>query len=628
VWATHYRGGEVSYRLINANTYELNFWIYNDCHEGDAASISQDLPLYLAIFSMNGTRVLTDENGAGTLVPFPMNNLPGCYRDTNHYCGRYAHVQRNVNLPVNAEGYLVVNQRCCIGDHVTNIASSYLHGLTLRCMIPGTNHIGAGANSSPAFRSLPPLRMCIDSRFDVDYSAFDSDGDSLVYRLESGLGGGSFSRSKPVPANINFYSLPYAGPSYSYMRPLGKNGSMFLNSATGALTGYCSEEGEYLVCVACDEYRGGKLIGSITRAYVIEFEDCNKEVSASIQQDSAVIKSGIDTLSIVRCKGARTVDFKNTSSGAVSYHWDFGVSGASDDTSTLADPQFTYPAAGRYQLMLIAYGQTCTDTLRTTVWISDDVLTPDFNYSGGPCLSDTVTLEDNSTTGGSTIIQYLWETGNEAFAGKNTRVPLTQPDQQLVTHVIISEHDCLEAVEKDIPVKMAAINGGHDTVVVMKSTLYLEATGGVSYNWLAIPPGYFNNYIPGGSKQEVITETPGKGMVFVVTGKDAQGCGGVDTVHVTISEQSYVFVPTAFTPNGDGRNDFLNWRVSGGNLLSFSVYNRQGNEVFYTTNPQEGWDGRHKGQEAAQATYYWMLRIRSGYSGNELVYSGDVFLVR
>lgn len=628
VRASHYRGGEISYRQTNANTYQVNFRIYNDCHDGDAGSISQDLPIYFAVFDMNGTQVLTDENGAGALVPLPLNHQSGCFNDNNHYCGRYAAVQRNITLSANADGYLIVNQRCCMGINVSNVVNSGSQGLTLKCRIPGTNQIGAGANSSPEFRSLPPLRMCIEAPFTLDFGATDADGDSLVYRLENGYSGGAANNAKPMPSNINFKSILYANLPYSYSTPFGDKGSLFLNSSTGTLTGVCEAKGEYLICVACDEYRGGRLIGSITRAYVIEFEDCNREVAATVQQDSVVIKSGLDTLSIVRCGGSRTVAFRNTSKGALSYLWDFGVEGSSNDTSTQQHPSFTYPGEGRYRLTLIAYGKNCTDTLKSSVWISDDVLTPDFLSSGRPCLFDTLDVVDQSTTSGSAIVQSLWYSGNMNDSGYDARIPLLEPRRQNIRHVIISEHNCLAAIDRPIDVLEGNIQANHDTIVYEKSRLFLEATGGTDYTWTAFPPAMFVFYKPGEARQEVLTETTGRDMIFVVTGKDAQGCGGVDTVRVTISSNTYVFVPSAFTPNGDGLNDILKAYVSGGNISSFSVYNRPGNEVFYTTDPHKGWDGRHKDQEAALGTYYWMVRVKSGFSGNELVFSGDVILLR
>ncbi len=633
--ATHYRGGEITYRNLglsptgDATVYELSFRIYADCHHGDPHTIEQDLPLYFAVFDGAGTRTLLDTALYGSYQPTPLNFLSGCYRDTIHYCGKYAVLKRTLNLPLNANGYLIVNQRCCMGVDVVNVSDPGQTGLTLQCAIPGTALLGPGrVNSSPVFRAEPPLRMCIKSSFGIDFDATDADGDSLAYRLVSGLAGGTPGNAKPFPYSTTFAPLAYKF-GHSAGQPLGGSGSLSLNAATGMVSGRCSAPGEYLMCVACDEYRGGVRIGTVTRSYVVEFADCNKEVAAGVQRDSAAAASGIDSLSIVRCAGARAVTFTNASAGANAFHWDFGVTGSDDDTSALRNPQFTYPGPGRYPLTLVAYGLNCADTLHGAVWISDDTLTADFSITGGNCLLDTVVLNDNSSAAGGIITQYRWQTGGEAASGRAIGLILQTPGPLVVTHSVASEHGCIASADKTINVRQATISAGlSDTVVAIDLELILQASGGVSYNWEALPPGSLVSYAPGAASTQVQTSVYGKDFMYIVTGRDAQGCAGRDTVRVTVSEQSYIFVPSAFTPNGDGLNDLLRAYVSGGNVLLFAVYNRLGNLVFSTANGREGWDGRHKGQEAAMDVYYWMLKVQSGYSGHELVYGGDVTLVR
>ncbi len=626
--ASHYRGGEITCRALGNNEYEVTFRIYSDCHHGDQAAISQDVPIYFAVFNAAGARILTDNETSGEFVKMPVNAVSGCYNDTNEYCGKYVVAKKRITLPPSLDGYTIVNQRCCMGSDVDNIREPGVNGLTMYCRIPGVRQAGSGADdNSPQFNTPGPLRLCIRGSYAADFSATDPDGDSLAYRFISGLQGGTASDAKPIPNNIAFAPLAYA-PGFSYTQPLGGSGSMSLNSATGVLSGNCSKAGEYLVAVACDEYRAGTLLGTTTREYVLEFADCGKSVTAQIQRDSAAIKAGIDTLSIVRCGGARIVRFQNTSVGAAGFYWDFGVAGTDDDTSSLRNPQFTYPAAGKYPLTLVAYGPNCADTLHGAVWLSDDELNPDFTITGGSCLLDTVVLRDNSTSTGGAITQYLWRAGSETASGTAIGLILQNGGIITISHSIFSEHGCVAAIDKQINVRTAPIYGGGDTIVPQDMPLILEASGGVSYNWEALAPAVLINYVPGSATASPQTTVLGKDFIYIVTGRDAQGCGGRDTVHLTVSERSYVFVPTVFSPNGDGLNDLLRGYVSGGNITLFSIYNRRGNLVFSTTNPREGWDGRHKGQEAAADVYFWMMKVQSGYSGHELVFGGDVTLVR
>ena len=102
---------------------------------------------------------------------------------------------------------------------------------------------------------------------------------------------------------------------------------------------------------------------------------------------------------------------------------------------------------------------------------------------------------------------------------------------------------------------------------------------------------------------------------------------GIDTVRVTVSQGGYAFVPSAFSPNGDGRNDMLRAQVSGYNFISFSIFNRPGNKVFESNNIHTSWDGRYKGEEAASDVYFWLLRLKNTV-GEDAVVKGDVTLIR
>ncbi|MBK8144986.1 MAG: gliding motility-associated C-terminal domain-containing protein [Bacteroidetes bacterium] len=90
-----------------------------------------------------------------------------------------------------------------------------------------------------------------------------------------------------------------------------------------------------------------------------------------------------------------------------------------------------------------------------------------------------------------------------------------------------------------------------------------------------------------------------------------------------------LFVPNAFSPNGDLLNDefrLINNRDI--SLQQFSVYNRWGQEVFSSENDKVGWEGNFKGVPCEVGTYYYVVRYTCLYSGKEYIIKGDVTLVR
>jgi gliding motility-associated-like protein len=89
-----------------------------------------------------------------------------------------------------------------------------------------------------------------------------------------------------------------------------------------------------------------------------------------------------------------------------------------------------------------------------------------------------------------------------------------------------------------------------------------------------------------------------------------------------------MYMPNAFTPNGDQINDVFRIPVDNKNrLLSFSIYNRWGKLMFQTSNPATGWDGYYKGEPLATDTFiYWI--VMEGLSGKSVTKKGYVTLIR
>ncbi|WP_369679192.1 T9SS type B sorting domain-containing protein [Siphonobacter sp. BAB-5385] len=87
-----------------------------------------------------------------------------------------------------------------------------------------------------------------------------------------------------------------------------------------------------------------------------------------------------------------------------------------------------------------------------------------------------------------------------------------------------------------------------------------------------------------------------------------------------IQELFQVYVPDAFTPNGDSQNDVFLPKVLHVNALKFTVFDRWGNSIFSTEDESEGWDGYVNGKPAPQGSYSYRLDVR-----NEL---GDSFTKR
>jgi gliding motility-associated-like protein len=117
--------------------------------------------------------------------------------------------------------------------------------------------------------------------------------------------------------------------------------------------------------------------------------------------------------------------------------------------------------------------------------------------------------------------------------------------------------------------------------------------------------------------------------LYWVTVTDANGCTATDTV-VVKSRDCLVglYVPTAFTPDGNGKNDLLRPLSYGPiKLQYFAVFNRWGQQVFETRTPWTGWDGRLGAQPAPAGVYVWICQYE-GADGKPAMQKGTAVLVR
>ena len=100
-------------------------------------------------------------------------------------------------------------------------------------------------------------------------------------------------------------------------------------------------------------------------------------------------------------------------------------------------------------------------------------------------------------------------------------------------------------------------------------------------------------------------------------------------VNVLVYNKTEVYVPTAFTPNGDGRNDLLKVMAYGPvSLEYFTVFNRWGEVVFTTNKLAEGWDGRIKGKTQNAGIYAWIIKARDELTGQAIELKGTTVIIR
>ncbi|OQP50352.1 hypothetical protein A4H97_00470 [Niastella yeongjuensis] len=166
---------------------------------------------------------------------------------------------------------------------------------------------------------------------------------------------------------------------------------------------------------------------------------------------------------------------------------------------------------------------------------------------------------------------------------------------------------------------------GRDTAVVVNQLLQLQASGGKAYQW--VPATGLSN--PGIDNPTATYTAPSTGITYKVLVFNDAGC--VDSAYVKVKvfqTVPTVFVPNAFTPNGDGKNDLLRPIAVGiARIGYFEIFNRWGQLIFRTSTNEHGWDGTIGGKVQPAGTYVWMVKAID-YLGAPYVQRGTIVLVR
>lgn len=162
-----------------------------------------------------------------------------------------------------------------------------------------------------------------------------------------------------------------------------------------------------------------------------------------------------------------------------------------------------------------------------------------------------------------------------------------------------------------------------DTTILTGDSVQFVASGGYDYYWT---PGL---YLSDPSIGNPVGHFPVAGnFVYTLHATSDSGCTGTNTRTVHVLNHAMYRAPNAFTPNGDNLNDYLKpMPVLNAQLISFKVFNRNGNVVYVGGASDRGWDGTYKGKPQNMDTYFWEITYLDN-NGVTRTERGNVTLVR
>ncbi len=340
---------------------------------------------------------------------------------------------------------------------------------------------------------------------------------------------------------------------------------------------------------------------------------------------ASVPVSGFGLNKANQCLFGNQYIFTNNSTNAVGdmvYKWAMG----DGTTLTTKDVTYSYKKPGTYNGKLVVSSNIiCADSTLFTAIVYPNAIAA-FNINP-TCVNLPVKIINNTADTLGSPISYLWSFSNgQSSTSRNPPEPVYTNIGNYDITLSVTTAQCpspphilkrtliVDRPKPGIryPLEFAVINLPMD----------LQArTFGETYLWnpddnLSNP--YINNPIFKGNTEQEYT--------IVITTKS--GCVTTDTQQVKLVPNIEIYVPNAFTPNGDNRNDFLKPTFYGiKQMRFFRVYNRWGQVFYESQNNKQGWDGTFKGVKQDMQTIVWVFE-GLGADGNIYTRKGTSLLLR
>lgn len=239
------------------------------------------------------------------------------------------------------------------------------------------------------------------------------------------------------------------------------------------------------------------------------------------------------------------------------------------------------------------------------------------------CLGARIQLR--STVTGSTL---NWTPAN-SLVDPTVGSPVAGPSRSTVYVLQVTDTaGCRKPVTDTMVVIVSPpipAQAGRDTAVLANQPLQLHASGGIRYSWY--PEYGLSN--PSINNPVATLDATIDSIRYRVRVSDAAGCSAIDEILIRVYKTGPdIFVPSAFTPNGDGKNDMLRPVTLGITQLSyFRVYNRWGQLIFTSSELGKGWDGIFNGAPQAANTYIFEAE-GTDYTGKTVYRKGTSVLIR
>ncbi|MCH2020895.1 MAG: gliding motility-associated C-terminal domain-containing protein [Saprospiraceae bacterium] len=363
---------------------------------------------------------------------------------------------------------------------------------------------------------------------------------------------------------------------------------------------------------------------------VTDINACTTTSGPHIVNEETAIAISLDTIIDLSCNGANDGTVAIIASGGLSsylYNWD----NSSATTSTISG------LAGNTYTLTITDAAGCTATSGAHTVTEPAALSlsimPTVPLQG--CLGQAIGVLDAAALGGTDSLTYLWS--NAATSASNTGL-----NTGVYTVTITDANGCTitaqDSIQDPLVPTVSPFVGQSpitDTTINWNDVILVDAgndqsASGVTYQWSETTSLGDVNFDDGTSASTTVNPQPVNPGTYVLllTATSLDGCIDTGSVTITITISELIGMPNAFTPNGDGINDYF--RPAGLDdqfILEFKIYNRWSQLVFDGTDTSINWDGNYQGVDQPSEVYIYILRYKIP-SQEEKIMKGEMTLMR
>lgn len=368
--------------------------------------------------------------------------------------------------------------------------------------------------------------------------------------------------------------------------------------------------------------------GTSNTSYLVTITDTNKCVKVDTFDVTVLPVLEADFLTAFDCNFQKVI-FENQSVNGNLYVWDFG-DGTSDTTYTLASLSHVYKSKGYYSLTLKAINDSTCNKV-------------DYKANNVVQVRDSLAVERDTTICKFKSVQLevtqgkdpIWE-NSPTLSCTTCATPIASPLQTTTYYVSIKEDTC---VDRDSVI--VTIYPDNTALAVIDAEVPRCYTDTVYFKALLQnndcfccerPKGWFWDFGDGvtstlkNPQHKYNAEGPYDVSLTIVTSNDTASVIYPLSIYHPDSCLKNIFIPNAFSPNDDLSNDILYVRAINITQLEFRLFNRWGEEVFYTNNKNHGWNGVYKGTKMSPQVFTYICKA-TFWDGEQFYQEGNVTLL-